>query len=58
MPGAEWLAERKGMALIMLPFGLAGQWTAGLGALAAYAAGSFFWAQRKVHGERPVATED
>lgn len=40
------LAEPKGMAWLMLPFALAGQWAAGLAALALYAAGSFFWVQR------------
>lgn len=47
--GAILLAEPKGMAWLMLPFAVAGQWTIGLGALALYAAGSFFWAQRQVH---------
>jgi hypothetical protein len=46
-PAAQiFLAEPKGMAWLMLPFAAAGQWVAGLGALALYAAGSFFWAQR------------
>jgi hypothetical protein len=40
------LAEPKGMAWLMLPFAAAGQWAAGLAALALYAAGSFFWVQR------------
>lgn len=44
-----FLAERKGMTWLMLPFAAAGQWVAGLGALALYAAGSFFWAQRAAH---------
>jgi hypothetical protein len=48
--GRIWLAEPKGMAWLLLPFALAGQWTTGLGALALYAAGSFFWAQHQVHG--------
>lgn len=42
-----FLAEPKGMAWLMLPFAATGQWVAGLGALALYAAGSFFWAQRR-----------
>jgi hypothetical protein len=48
--GRIWLAEPKGMAWLLLPFALAGQWTTGLGALALYAAGSFFWTQHQVHG--------
>jgi hypothetical protein len=31
---------------------------AGIGALALYAAGSFFWAQRQVHGPRSAAEQD
>ncbi len=49
LPGQTALAERKGMTWLMLPFAIAGYWTIGLAALAAYAAGSFFWAQRHVH---------
>ncbi|HEV2748032.1 MAG TPA: hypothetical protein VGW34_12135 [Allosphingosinicella sp.] len=49
VPGKAWLAERKGMTWLMLPFALAGWWVPGLAALAVYAAGSFFWAQRQVH---------
>ncbi|MBA3677808.1 MAG: hypothetical protein H0W74_10475 [Sphingosinicella sp.] len=49
IPGGILLAEPKGMAWLMLPFAIAGQWTIGLGALALYAAGSFFWAQYQVH---------
>ena len=49
LPGQSALAERKGMTWLMLPFGLAGYWAIGLAALAAYAAGSFFWAQRHVN---------
>ncbi len=41
-----FLAEPKGMGWLMLPFAATGQWVAGLGALALYAAGSFFWVQR------------
>ena len=55
--GAMFLAERKGMAWLMLPFAAFGYWHAGLGALFAYAAGSFFWAQREAHAE-PPAQED
>ncbi len=48
----EWLAERKGLILLMVPFAAAGLWTWGLGALFLFAAGSFFWAQHQVHGPR------
>jgi hypothetical protein len=47
--GRAWLAERKGMVWLMLPFAATGLWAVGLGVLAAYAAASFFWAQRQVH---------
>lgn len=47
--GASLLAERKGMAWLMLPFAAFGLWQAGLAFLFAYAALSFFWAQRQVH---------
>ena len=50
-------AERKGMSWLMLPFAVTGAWASGLGLLAAYAAGSFFWAQREVH-RAPAAPED
>ncbi len=49
-PSTLFLAEPKGMAWLMLPFAATGQWVAGMGALALYAAGSFFWAQRGRHG--------
>ena len=44
-----FLAERKGMTWLMLPFAILGAWHAGLALLFAYAAGSFFWAQREAH---------
>jgi hypothetical protein len=44
-----FFAERKGMTWLMLPFAATGAWVSGLWLLAAYAAGSFFWAQREVH---------
>jgi hypothetical protein len=44
-----FFAERKGMSWLMLPFAVTGAWATGLGALAVYAAGSFFWAQREAH---------
>jgi hypothetical protein len=53
IPKRKWLAERKGMSWLLLPFAAMGLWGTGLTALAAYAAGSFFWAQRHVH--RPVS---
>jgi hypothetical protein len=53
VPGRHWLAERKGMTWLLLPFAAAGLWGTGLTALAAYAAGSFFWAQRHVHHTAP-----
>lgn len=53
--GGLFLAERKGMTLLLLPFALTGFWVAGLVALTAYAAGSFFWVQRQVHRPRPAA---
>jgi len=49
LPGRLWLAERKGMSWLMLPFAAAGLWGTGLGVLALYAAGSFYWAQRQMH---------
>jgi hypothetical protein len=49
LPRRHWLAERKGMSWLLLPFGAVGAWLGGLVFLAAYAAGSFFWAQRDVH---------
>jgi hypothetical protein len=45
-----FLAERKGMIWLMLPFALFGAWNVGLALLFAYAAGSFFWAQHQAHG--------
>ncbi len=51
------LAERRGMAWLMLPFGLFGLWHAGLAFLTAYSAGSFFWAQREAHSA-PAAAQD
>ena len=47
--GALFLAERKGMTWLMLPFAPFHLWHAGLAALFAYAAVSFFWAQREAH---------
>ena len=47
--GGIWLAERKGLAWLLLPFAVTGFWATGLVALAVYAGASFFWAQRQVH---------
>ena len=58
IPGGLWLAERKGMSWLMLPFAAAGLWGTGLAALALYAAGSFFWAQRHVHRLLPTPPSD
>ena len=41
------LSPRPGW--LMLPFALAGFWHGGMAVLFAYAAGSFFWAQREAH---------
>jgi hypothetical protein len=56
LPERFFFAERKGMSWLMLPFAVTGAWVSGLVALAAYAAGSFFWAQHEVH--RPAAASD
>jgi hypothetical protein len=56
--GERFLAERKGLAWLMLPFAASGFWLAGLGALAAYAIGSFFWAQSRVHAASSAADGD
>jgi hypothetical protein len=57
-PGAVWLAERKGMAWLLLPFAAAGLWGTGLSLLAFYAGGSFFWAQRHAHARLPAPAKD
>jgi hypothetical protein len=56
--GGIWLAEPKAMAWLLLPFAATGQWIAGLGALALYAAGSFFWAQHLLHGAPAAPPHD
>ncbi len=58
MPERLSFAERKGMSWLMLPFAVTGAWVAGLGALAVYAAGSFFWAQREVHRRLAAGAQD
>ena len=56
--GMIFLAERKGMTWLLLPFAAAGLWLAGLFALFAFAVGSFFWAQHAVHAAPPAADQD
>jgi hypothetical protein len=59
LPGRIWLAERKGMTWLMLPFAAANLWATGLALLAFYAGASFFWAQRHAHAAAPAAaTQD
>ena len=55
---AIWLAERKGLAWLMLPFAATGLWRTGLAALACYAAGSFFWVQRQAKRSLSAAPAD
>lgn len=57
IPGRLWLAERKGMSWLMLPFAAAGLWETGLAVLAVYAGASFFWAQRHAHAAAPPAQD-
>ncbi|HEY6917426.1 MAG TPA: hypothetical protein VI381_07270 [Allosphingosinicella sp.] len=56
--GRIFLAERKGLAWLLLPFAATGLWTLALSLMAAYAAGSFFWAQRHVHRPLRDSVED
>jgi hypothetical protein len=56
--GEIWLAEPKAMTWILLPFAIGSAWTSALIALAAYAAGSFFWVQREVHRRRSPPAQD
>ena len=58
VPGRVWLAERKGMSWVMLPFAAANLWATGLTLLAVYAGASFFWAQRHAHRPAPAAAQD
>ncbi len=58
LPGRIWLAERKGMTWLMLPFAAANLWATGLALLAFYAGASFFWAQRHAHAPAPAAAQD
>jgi hypothetical protein len=56
--GETWLAEPKAMIWILLPFAIADAWTSALIALAAYAAGSFFWAQHQAHQPAAAKPQD
>jgi hypothetical protein len=56
--GGAFLAERKGMTWLMLPFAIAGLWVSGLAALALYAAASFFWVQRQAHPRISAPVKD
>lgn len=58
VPGRHWLAEPKGMTWLLLPFAIGNMWAAGLAALACYAGGSFFWAQRHAHAPPPAPAQD
>jgi hypothetical protein len=58
VPGRLWLAERKGMTWLMLPFAVANMWGPGLTLLAFYAGASFFWAQRHAHSPAPAPPQD
>lgn len=58
IPGRLWLAERKGMSWLMLPFAAAGLWGTGLTLLAFYAGASFFWAQRHAHAPATLPSQD
>jgi hypothetical protein len=58
LPGRVWLAERKGMSWLMVPFAAANLWVTGLALLAFYAGASFFWAQRHAHAVAPPAAQD
>ncbi len=55
--GRMFLADARGMIWLMVPFGLFGAWHAGVAALFAYSAASFFWAQRQAHHVRPRAQD-
>lgn len=55
VPGEFFLASPPGLALALVPFALTGWWEAGVAALFAYAAGSFFWAQYHVHARRGLS---
>ena len=58
VPGRLWLAERKGMTWLGLPFAILGLWGTGLTFLAVYAGASFFWAQHHAHAPTPTPRQD
>ena len=49
VPGRLWLFTRRNAILLGIPFGLAGAWLSYVGALAVYAAASFFFVQHVRH---------
>ena len=49
LPGDTWLFGLRPAIFLLVPFALGGWWTAALAVLAAYAAGSFFLVQNRVH---------
>ena len=51
--GSLFLAERKGMTWLMLPFAVFAAWNVGMAVLFAYSAASFFWAQHEAHSPSP-----
>lgn len=56
--GMMFLAERKGMIWLMLPFAALGTWLSGLFALFTYAVASFFWAQHAVRAAPAAPDQD
>jgi hypothetical protein len=55
VPGDALLANLPSLAVLLVPFALAGLWGTGLAMLFAYAAGSFFWAQYHAHRKPGLA---
>jgi hypothetical protein len=55
VPGERLLANPPSLVILMLPFAVSGWWGAGVAALFAYAAGSFFWAQYHVHAKSRIS---
>ncbi len=49
IPGQIWLFSRRNAILALVPFAIAGAWTAGIAALAVYATASFFFVQNWHH---------
>jgi hypothetical protein len=48
----------KTMSWALIPFAVTGLWTLGLGLIAGYAAGSFFWTQRQIHSAAAADGQD